>query len=785
LLPAQKNGEQVFVIATDTAPVPATSVPYNVNGPDITPPDLKSANFDASGTTVTGEAEANSKITVKDANGNVIGTATTDATGHYAVVFNKPYGLGEVVKVTAIDAAGNESLPKDAIAPILTQANNDVAQADLDLGYTSKTSSYSETKYFGSVVKFLGIPVLGSRCTEINFNVGETQKTNVDITATNFGLKSLFDGVRVTLYKQNTDGSWAKVVSNTDVGLFNKFFLFFPEQARISTKDLTQGNYKIIAEDLTLFSIFSKNVLNVKYTTETQSTDLAVLKANVLQGDVLANDVGTDKVVTKITNTDGKSIDVTAAGATLVGKYGTIVIKADGSYKYTPNKDINALGKVDEFSYTIKDGNGNPSTAKVFVQINSDEVKLEWDPNDPSKPAKTLNLKNDVDTVHIDIYKQTSISTKAVNSGELVATTNKASAVASNTFTVGDKSESTIKVSVKAGFDTTWTGAKISSWQDASDTTFVWQLQRYNDKTGQWENVAGQSGSKTYNKYCNVLRTGTELFSADVKATEPGQYRVNFSTKTGSFGGFGGQEFDTNVTVTTKTLTDNWAQNENGTTSGNIFTGVGTDSALVDSLGIFAKKLSISVDGGATFTDVTSSSTVQGLYGKLAINANGDYTYTQTSNTLASDNFIYKVTTANGEFATASLKIGFESTIHGTAQADTIALSDAIKNVLTLGAGSDIIKYSVLNEHKDAADIWTDFSKAEGDKIDVSQLLSGQSVNAGNISNYLSVSQNGNATVVKIDQDGTGTQYAPKELIILQNNHLSLDDLLQGGHIIY
>ncbi|WP_106408079.1 BapA/Bap/LapF family large adhesin, partial [Acinetobacter piscicola] len=779
--PAQKNGEELKVSAQDAANNTSPEAP--VIADDITPPALGTPTFTADGTQVVGTAEANSIITVKDANGNVIGTAPTDANGAFTVTLDRPYSFGEKVNVTATDNAGNVSLPKDATAPILIHANNDVAQADIDLGYTTKTTTYTEKKSFGSVFKFLGMPILGCKAAEINFNVGETQKTSVDIKATNLGLSSLFDAIKVTLYKQNTDGSWAKVVSNKDVGLFNKFFLFFPEQGRISTQNLEQGNYKIIAEDLTLFSFVSVNCLDVTYKTETRSDVLEAIKVNVLEGDVLLNDIGASKIVTKITNADGKTVDVTATGTTLVGKYGTMVIEADGSYKYTPNKDIKVVGQVDQFTYTIKDANGNTSTAKVFVQIKADEVKLEWDPNDPSQPAKMLSLKNDVDTVHIDMYKQVNTSTQAVNSSELTATYNKSSSVVSSSFTVASQSESVVKVAVKGGYEKNIFG-QYKVYQDADDTTFTWQLQRYNSKTSQWENVAGQSGSKYFDKCGNCVYTGNELFSANVNVTEAGKYRVNFTAKTGYYGVCSTQEFDTDVTVTTKTVTDQWSQSSNGSTSGNIFTGVGTDSANVDTLGIFAKKLAVSVDGGATFTDVTSSSTVQGLYGKLAINANGDYTYTQTSNTPVTDNFVYKVTAANGETATATLKVGFESTVHGTAYADNVT-SNAIEQVLELGAGADTVKFTAFNDFDNQIDLWTDFSKAQGDKIDVSSLLSGQTVTDQNISQYISVVQDGSSSVIRVDLDGSGTQYNAKDLVILQNQQLNLDDLLQSHSILY
>ncbi|OTG96526.1 BapA/Bap/LapF family large adhesin [Acinetobacter sp. ANC 3832] len=778
--PKQANGEDLTVNATDVAGNKSPDAP--VHAPDITAPEVNNLAFNSQGTQVTGTSEPNAQIEVKDVNGNVIGRATTGADGKFTVDLGKVYGAGQLVNVTGTDAAGNTSVPKSVNAPMLLQANNDVVHADIDLGFTTTSSKYTETKSFGSVFKFLGIPILGCNATEINFNVGDTQKTNVDIKATNFGFASLFDAVKVTLYKQNDKGNWEKVASNTDVGLFNKFFLFFPEQARIKTGDLAQGNYKIIAEDLTLFSFLSVNSLNVTYDTVTKSANLEALKANVVSGNVMSDDVTTaGTTVTKIINSDGKSVDVSATGSTtLVGKFGTMLIKADGSYSYTPNKDASVVGKVDAFSYTIKDQAGNTSQAKVYVQIGSDEVKVEWDPTDPSKSGTMLHLYNDFDVVKSTLVQTTSQS--SVNSGTICTSFNKSAAVTSNIFKVDANSESTIKVAFKAAFAKSLFGGQYSTTQDPDDTTFKWQLQKYNDKTGQWENVTGANGSKYFNStFSNSVNSGNELLSAEVKVTEAGQYRVNFNTSTG-WGGWS-SNYDTSIQVTTQNH-DSWTVNNNGTASGNIFTGVGVETANIDALGI-GSKLSISTDGGATFKAVaTSGTTVQGLFGSLTIQADGTYSYAQKSSAAGTEDFVYKVTNSNGETATAHLNIAFEQTIQGSAGADTFT-ADSVMHVLQMGAGADIVKFTALNSVSGHGDTWTDFSKAEGDKIDIQSLLSGKGVTAQTISQYVTVEQDGNNSIVKIDLDGKGAQYTPQELVILQNNHLNLDDLLQGNHLVF
>lgn len=78
--------------------------------------------------TVTGKAEANAKIYIKDAADNTIATGVADASGNFTIKLDKPLANGNKLKVVAEDAAGNTSKPgeiigkKDTIAPDAPQA---------------------------------------------------------------------------------------------------------------------------------------------------------------------------------------------------------------------------------------------------------------------------------------------------------------------------------------------------------------------------------------------------------------------------------------------------------------------------------------------------------------------------------------------------------------------------------------------------------------------------------------------------------------------------------------
>ncbi|MHA6196642.1 retention module-containing protein [Pseudomonas wadenswilerensis] len=95
------------------------------------------------------------------------------------------------------------------------------------------------------------------------------------------------------------------------------------------------------------------------------NASVATEAATVLTGNVLTNDVqGADRVVGPIT------------AGTFVGTYGTLVLAADGSYTYTLNPsypdfyNLHGGGTGTEtFAYTLKDADGDTSTANLVLNI--------------------------------------------------------------------------------------------------------------------------------------------------------------------------------------------------------------------------------------------------------------------------------------------------------------------------------------------------------------------------------------------------------------------------------
>jgi len=131
----------------------------NNNKPiDLTPPDTPTATLGADTQTITGKAEANARIEVKDVTGKVIATGQADAEGNYMIKLDQPLVNGGRVGVTAIDSAGNASKMavvtgnKDTIAPDAPTAQ---LNADGTI-VTGKTEANAKVSIYDADGKLLG-----------------------------------------------------------------------------------------------------------------------------------------------------------------------------------------------------------------------------------------------------------------------------------------------------------------------------------------------------------------------------------------------------------------------------------------------------------------------------------------------------------------------------------------------------------------------------------------------------------------------------------------------------
>ncbi|WP_202742973.1 Ig-like repeat protein Blp2 [Acinetobacter calcoaceticus] len=120
---ALKESQKATIIVEDAAG--NKSKPLEVtSGYDTVAPDKPTAQVNAEGTSVTGTAEANAKIEIKNSADKVIGTGTADANGKFTITISPALTDSLKGSVIAIDSSGNKSTSleivgsnKDTIAP--------------------------------------------------------------------------------------------------------------------------------------------------------------------------------------------------------------------------------------------------------------------------------------------------------------------------------------------------------------------------------------------------------------------------------------------------------------------------------------------------------------------------------------------------------------------------------------------------------------------------------------------------------------------------------------------
>lgn len=121
LNPAQTDGQELDVVLRDPAGNTSTA---NIVAPDTDGPLQPSGlAIDTAGIHLTGQGQSGSIVTVRDADGNVLGTATVGGDGRFDVTLNAPQRNGESLTVEATDNLGNSAGPVDFTAPTLPAAS--------------------------------------------------------------------------------------------------------------------------------------------------------------------------------------------------------------------------------------------------------------------------------------------------------------------------------------------------------------------------------------------------------------------------------------------------------------------------------------------------------------------------------------------------------------------------------------------------------------------------------------------------------------------------------------
>ncbi|TPG79531.1 retention module-containing protein [Pseudomonas arsenicoxydans] len=341
-----------------------------------------------------------------------------------------------------------------------------------------------------------------------------------------------------------------------------------------------------------------------------------------LNGNVLTNDVqGADRVTT------GENAGPITPG-TFAGTYGTLVLNANGTYTYTLNTsdaDFKALhgggNGTENFTYTITDSDGDTSTATLVLQIHNNDDPVTIDGLNVNGGELTVYEKN--------LDYGTSPNTPALTqSGTFTVT----ALDGLQTLDVGGIH--VVTGGVAAGFPQTILTA-LGNALTITGYNPVTGVVSYSYTLVDNETHPTANGANSITENFNVVATDTD------GSTASGQINVNIVDDLPT------ANADTASVVEGGTVSGNVLYNDIGGADGPAVTG-----AVV---GVRAgSDTSTSAIGGL-------GSNINGTYGYLTLDANGNATYHSNPNAVsgpgATDVFTYTIRDTDGDESTTTVTI--------------------------------------------------------------------------------------------------------------------------------
>ncbi|MFJ2458902.1 retention module-containing protein [Pseudomonas neuropathica] len=359
-----------------------------------------------------------------------------------------------------------------------------------------------------------------------------------------------------------------------------------------------------------------------------------------LTGNVLTNDVqGADRVPTG-----------PVTPGTFTGTYGTLVLNANGTYTYTLNtndadfKNLHGGGNGTEtFAYTITDSDGDTSTANLVLNIHNNDDQVYLNGLDVNGGELTVYEKNLSDGTSPDTPALTQSGTFTVTALDGL-----------QTLTVGGIN--VVTGGVAAGFPqsiVTPLGSTLTITGYNPTTGVV----SYSYTLVDNETHPNANGANSITENFNVVATDTD------GSTASGQINVNI------------------VDDLPSAHPDSASVAEGGTVSGNVL-----DNDIGGADGPAVTGAVVGVRAGAdTSTSAIGglNSNINGTYGYLTLDANGNAVYHSNPNAVngpgAVDVFTYTVRDSDGDESTTTITIDVaNSKLYATSDTDVTVYEKAL-----------------------------------------------------------------------------------------------------------
>ncbi|MDR2315740.1 MAG: Ig-like domain-containing protein, partial [Pseudomonas sp.] len=672
LTAAQIDNQALSVTLTDSAGNVSTGTA--LTAPDLTPPAVAgNLQISADGSTLTGTGEAGATVTVRSASGTVLQTATVQPNGSFTVTLSPPQDNGQVLSVGLTDPRGNVSgnvtitAPDvDANAPVI--ASDNLATATVNLVPVTATKTYTDSF----------TTLLSGFTKTYTWTVAAGTTVDPTLTLTTNSVLALLNNSTFTLQVKDATGAWVTLATGNTQGLLDLIVLPLGLQVDIGT--LQAGDYR-----LTVGSGGIGLITNVTTSLDITATSLTQFTGTgtATTGNVIT-DVGTDGTVDARGPDSAAVLQVfkdgsyVAAGSatTVQGLYGTLVIRADGSYTYTPNGSPSSVGKVDVFSYQLVHANGLSDSANLYVRIDSPQATEVWSNINYGAPATVVDAVNDVGFSHLTLVNRVDTSSSSLGTLSLpVIGTRQA------TYTTSVAADTTANLQVVVN--------STNLLSLLNGTTI--ELLKLNPATGQYVLVQSVPGGSLV----SLLGGGAAYTFQNQGA---GTYHVRVTA-----GGIGLlSSITTSLNATTTHLTE-FVVSSATTATGNLLADDTVGSALTV-LSVLTAANTYTIPG---YNGVS----VAGTYGTLLVHADGSYTYTLNSGLTSTavgqhDTFTYELTHPNGTTDTATLTINLDNAAGLTSTmsllSDTGDEGVALASVAA-SASTEVIAGTDGNDHLDGS----------------------------------------------------------------------------------
>ncbi|WP_312079529.1 Ig-like domain-containing protein [Leclercia sp.] len=778
---------------------------------DTTPPAAPTnLRFSSDSTQLLGNAEANSTVTITDADGNVVGKAKTNGNGDFTVELGIPYTNGETLTAVANDSSGNVS------------PSNSITAAD---------TTAPETPMI-----ILADDAIGSLTGALN-----SDQTTDDPRPVFSGSGEA--GTTVTLYDNgkaigttvvNSDGSWTFTPSANLADGLHQFTATSTDAAGNVSPDSEEFNLTIdtLAPNAPVLEVtddvgtIQDLLTNGGFTDDNQpelggsgdpGSTIAIYDNGLLVTEVVVDDNGTWSYTPPVALTDGLH-SITLTETDLAGNLSAVSAPFEFTIDRTPppaptglvlNTEGTILTGTAEANSTvtvsndlgvilgtaIADANGAFSVTLSAAQLNGETLSTAaTDRAGNEGPATDLTARDTTPpaapTALVVAATGDSVSGEAEAGARI--SVRDAGGTELGSGEVGLDGKFTVNIApdqlngevlTVLAFDTTQNesppgqvtaadstpppppadldvstdGLTLTGTAEAGSTVVIME-----GTTRLGEVEVGESGSFSF--ALSPARLNGEILS--LTATDLAKNTSAASTV----------EADDTTPPATPIITN--VVDDVSTTTGTIISGATTDdrTPLISGTGELGTKIFVySENIQIGFTEVNSAGNwsfqVPASLTDGAHSLTADAVDRRGNHSVMSDIWAINVDPAAPNPPTATV-----------ATAAFAQSEEPVVSTLSASTTGETLIYNVLNET--GGDHVSNFSLAAGDKIDISELLVGWNGDRATLGEFIQVSNSDGNTVISIDRDGADARYAPATLVTLEEVQTTYEELVNQNHII-